>query len=175
MATSVELGPGTSPARPTRSRNSSGVSHWRRRTNSSSIIAMCAVGPPKAVVPRRRKASASSFSGTPRSRGTQACAEGQASRLRIGLSTSASRGSVPGRLEEKPRPPFGLVDPHLEQAGRRDIAVPLAGMVGFAHARDQAFVVLAELGEHVLRLDVVGVVVIDALLAGDVADGSDRG
>src|SRR6266705_5754642 len=47
---------------PSRSRNSSGVSHARRRTISSSIMAMCAAGPPNDVAPRRRNNSASSES-----------------------------------------------------------------------------------------------------------------
>ncbi len=45
---------------PIRSRNSSRVSHFRRRTTSSSIIAMWAAGPPNAVAPSRGNTSASS-------------------------------------------------------------------------------------------------------------------
>ena len=40
---------------PSKSRNSSRVSQRRRGTTSSSIIAICAAGPPNAVVPSRRK------------------------------------------------------------------------------------------------------------------------
>src|SRR5262249_26885465 len=58
MAISVELGPGMRLAAPRRSRNSCGVSHRRRRTNSSSIMAMCTAGPPNASVPSFRKLSA---------------------------------------------------------------------------------------------------------------------
>src|SRR5262249_55548757 len=58
MAISVELGPGMRFAAPRRSRNSCGVSHRRRRTNSSSIIAMWTAGPPNASVPSFRKLSA---------------------------------------------------------------------------------------------------------------------
>src|SRR5713101_468651 len=69
MAISVELGPGMRLAAPKRSRNCSRVSHCRRRTVSSSIIAMCAAGPPNAVKPSRRNSSATSRSrarsGTP--------------------------------------------------------------------------------------------------------------
>src|ERR1700691_4495484 len=49
---------------PSKSRNFSRESHRRLRTSSSSIIAMCAAGPPKAVVPSRRKNKASSSIGT---------------------------------------------------------------------------------------------------------------
>src|SRR5271157_3836163 len=58
MATSVELGPGIRFAVASRSRNSSCVIHFRRRTNSSSIIARCAAGPPNAIVPSFRNTSA---------------------------------------------------------------------------------------------------------------------
>src|ERR1700687_170379 len=55
MANSLELGPGMRLLAPSRSRNLSRESHCRRRTSSSSIMAMCAAGPPKAVGPSRRK------------------------------------------------------------------------------------------------------------------------
>src|ERR1700685_1647880 len=49
---------------PSKSRNFSRESHCRLLTSSSSIIEMCAAGPPKAVVPNRRKNKASSLRGT---------------------------------------------------------------------------------------------------------------
>src|SRR5471030_216802 len=64
MAISVELGPGIKLAAASRSRNSSRVSHALRATNSCSIIAMCAAGPPNAIVPSFRKTSASSTNPT---------------------------------------------------------------------------------------------------------------
>src|SRR6185503_11855987 len=64
MAISVELGPGIRFVAPRRSRNASRVSHLRRFTTSSSIMAIWARGPPKAVVPSRRKRKASSRSRT---------------------------------------------------------------------------------------------------------------
>ena len=60
MAISVELGPGIRFTAASRSRNRSGVTQRRRRTSSSSIMAIWAAGPPKAVVPRRRKTNATS-------------------------------------------------------------------------------------------------------------------
>src|SRR6266702_6714283 len=55
MAISVELGPGTRLDAPSMSRKSARDTQARRRTNSSSIIAICAAGPPNAIVPSRRK------------------------------------------------------------------------------------------------------------------------
>src|SRR5579884_4066482 len=58
IAISVEFGPGMILVAPSMSRNSPCEIHLRRRTNSSSIIAMCSAGPPNAVAPRRRNESA---------------------------------------------------------------------------------------------------------------------
>ena len=63
----------------------------------------------------------------------------------------------------------------LEQARGRHVVVLVAGGVQAAHGGDALAVVLGELGQHVLRVDVVGVVVGDALLAGDLADRVQRG
>src|SRR5919106_6299770 len=61
MAISVELGPGIRLVAPTISRNSWSLSHPRRRTTSSRIIAMCAAGPPKAMQPNLKKRPATSL------------------------------------------------------------------------------------------------------------------
>src|SRR5580658_8388312 len=71
---------------------------------------------------------------------------------------SAARG-----LEQEPGPPLGLVDPVLEQARGRDVAIFVADIVYLAHDRGQALVVVAKFGEHVLRIDIVSVVVENAL------------
>src|SRR5579872_3230076 len=60
IAISVEFGPGMRLVAPRKSRNCSRVSHLRRETTSSSIIAMCAGGPPNATKPSFRKSRASS-------------------------------------------------------------------------------------------------------------------
>jgi len=62
-------------------------------------------------------------------------------------------------LEQEPDAPLGLVNPDFDQAGGGDVAVFLADAVRLAQARGKGFVVLAELGEHVLGLDVLGIVV----------------
>src|SRR5882724_7126637 len=66
IAISVEFGPGIRLVAPTRSMNFSCDSQPRRRTTSSSIMAMCAAGPPKPMVPSFRKSHASSFKRTER-------------------------------------------------------------------------------------------------------------
>src|ERR1019366_9070405 len=62
IANSLELGPGIRLLAPSKSRNFSRESHFLRRTSSSSMTAMCAAGPPNAVVPSLRKKRASSAS-----------------------------------------------------------------------------------------------------------------
>src|SRR6266446_3780945 len=66
IAISVEFGPGIRLVAPTRSMNFSCDSQPRRRTTSSSIMAMCAAGPPKPIVPSFKKSHASSFKRTER-------------------------------------------------------------------------------------------------------------
>src|SRR5262249_61266190 len=56
----VELGPGIRFVGPRRSTTCSSLSQRRRRTPSSRIMAMCAAGPPKAIVPSLRKSQATS-------------------------------------------------------------------------------------------------------------------
>src|SRR5262252_4783165 len=63
MAISVEFGPGMRFVAPRRSTNCSSLSQRRRRTTSSRIIAMCAAGPPNAIVPSLRKSQATSLIG----------------------------------------------------------------------------------------------------------------
>src|SRR5713226_4217814 len=79
------------------------------------------------------------------------------------------------RLEQEPGAPLGLVDPHLDQACGGDVAVLVAHVVRLAKARRKLLVVLAQLGEHVQGLYVLGVVIQYALRAGDAADGLQRG
>ena len=71
MASSVEFGPGIRLTAPTRSRKRSSLSQARRCTSSRRIIAMCATGPPKAIVPRVRNTRATSRSRPRSSPGTR--------------------------------------------------------------------------------------------------------
>src|ERR1700722_6443128 len=72
-----------------------------------------------------------------------------------------------GRFEEEPGAPLGLVDPDFKQARGCDIAIFFADIVGLAHDRGELFVVVTQFGQHVLRLDIDGIIVEDALLLGD--------
>src|SRR5215213_11919849 len=65
IASSVELGPGIRFVAPTKSKNSCSSIHLRRATTSVRIIAICAAGPPKAMVPSFRKSCASLHSSRP--------------------------------------------------------------------------------------------------------------
>ena len=80
-----------------------------------------------------------------------------------------------GRLEQEPDPPLGLVDPVLEQAGGGDVAMLVAEIVGLLEVGHQLLVVVAQLGQHVLRRDIGGLVVEDALQLGDLPDRAQRG
>src|SRR5689334_6254439 len=82
----------------------------------------------------------------------------------------SARAGAPARLVEEPDAPFGLVDKDLELAGGGDVAVLVADVVRLAHFLDQLLIVLAQLRQHVERFDIFGVIVVDALVAGDVAD-----
>src|SRR5271170_781046 len=69
------------------------------------------------------------------------------------------------RFEQEPGAAFGLVDPDFQQTRGSDVAVFVADAVDLAHSHDELLVVVAEFSQHVLRLDVVRIVVEDTLLA----------
>src|SRR5215470_7941805 len=60
-----------------------------------------------------------------------------------------------GRLEQEPGAPLSLVDPVLDQTGAGHVVVLVANRVGFAQARHQLLVVIAQLRQHVERRDEV--------------------
>ena len=64
-----------------------------------------------------------------------------------------------GQLEQEPTPPFCLVDPIFQQARGSYVVMLAAEIVRFAHPRRQLFVVIVQLGEHVRRRHVVGIIV----------------
>ena len=68
-----------------------------------------------------------------------------------------------------------MIDPVFEEAGGGNIAGVIADYVDRSHARDQGFLVLAKLTQHILRSYVLGIVVGDALQTRDVSDGTDGG
>src|SRR6266568_6974112 len=94
-----------------------------------------------------------------------------------GLATASPRSiflPAAAGLEQEPDALLGLVDPHLEQARGRDVAVLVADRVRRAHEAREALVVVSQLGEHVERRHVVGVVVVDALERAHVFDRAQR-
>src|SRR3989442_15384626 len=84
-------------------------------------------------------------------------------------------GSFATRLKKEPGAPLGFVDPPLDEAGGGDVAVLVAHVMRLAKARRKVLVVLAQLGEHVLRVHVFGIVIEHALRAGDVPDRLEGG
>src|SRR5207245_7187153 len=85
------------------------------------------------------------------------------------------RASSSTRLEQEPCAPLGFIDPYLDEAGGGDVAVLIAHVMRFAKSRCEFLVVLAQLGEHVQGLDVLGVIVQHALRSGDPTNGLQRG
>src|SRR5215475_5404419 len=96
-------------------------------------------------------------------------------RLEHSCVSAAARVATGADLEEEPASTLGFVDPHFDQARRRDVAPLVADVVRLAQARRQRTVVLAQLRDHVGWLDIVGIVVSDALYPADVSDRLDRG
>lgn len=68
------------------------------------------------------------------------------------LTSTLSVCSTKG-LEQEPDPLLGFVDPLLEQARARNVAVLVAKIVHGAHAGDQCAIVLAQLRQRLVRLD----------------------
>ncbi len=81
---------------------------------------------------------------------------------------------MPARLEQEPYAPLGLVDPVLKQARGRNIAMLVTQPVRLAHARRELPIVVAQLGQHILRRYVVCVVVEDPLEAANLTDRTQR-
>src|SRR5215813_3252633 len=126
------------------------------------------MSPPRTTVDRQRAGSTVAPAGGGRSRPPSLVCEEETPALRRLLRLAA-------RLVEEPDAALRLVDPDLDQAGRRHVAVLLGDAVRLAQARREPLVVLAQLGEHVRRSHVVGVVVLHALQTADLADRSQRG
>src|SRR5215468_11673719 len=78
-------------------------------------------------------------------------------------------------LEQEPGAPLSLIDPDLDQARARHIAVLVAKPMRLPEVCGKLLVVVAELGKHVHRCDEIGIVVEDALQTTDVADGTHGG
>ena len=82
--------------------------------------------------------------------------------------------SVAARFKQKPRAPLGFINLAFDQTCGGDVASLVHHVVQRAQARRQFLIVLAQLSQHVEGFNVVRIIVLDALDAGDVADGAQR-
>jgi hypothetical protein len=81
---------------------------------------------------------------------------------------------APARLEQEPDALLSLVDPLLALRTCTDVLLLIAQAVILPHAGDECLMVLPNLGQHVASIDIVRVVVGDALQPRDVADRVQR-
>ena len=95
---------------------------------------------------------------------------------KLNCSGPAGRTSVsPARgFEEEPGPTLGFIDPYFDETCRRDVAMFVAHVVRFAQTRGECFVVVHQLGQHIQRLDVFGIVIEHALGTRDLSDRMQR-
>jgi hypothetical protein len=82
--------------------------------------------------------------------------------------------NIPGGFKQEPYAALGFVDPIFEHARRRDIAMLITEIVNLAHFVGELQIIIAKLGQHVVRRYELSVVVQDALLAVDLANRTDR-
>src|ERR1700677_4256819 len=73
-------------------------------------------------------------------------------------------------LVEEPDATFGLVNPILDQARGRNIAILVAKRVGASQADRQLHVVLAKFGQHLASRDEILVIIGDTLKLRDLAN-----
>ena len=76
-------------------------------------------------------------------------------------------------LKQEPDPALGLIDLVLEQTCGGDVACVIADSVDRAHSPNQGFLIFAKLTQHVGGIDEIGIVIRDALQAGNVTDRTD--
>src|SRR5439155_10367922 len=88
--------------------------------------------------------------------------------------SSSDKGSrMPAAFGQEPCPFLGFVDPVLQQACGGHVPCLVTQRMRLAHGTRQGFVIVSVFGQHVERLDVVGVVVRDALRTRNLPDGAD--
>jgi len=73
-------------------------------------------------------------------------------------------------LQQEPGPALGLINPDLYHARRRHVVVLLANFVSRAEVARKCLIICSELCEHFFRGHALVVVVLQALMAGDIAD-----
>ena len=80
--------------------------------------------------------------------------------------------SGPADFEEEPDAPFRLVDPCFQKACGSHVVLFIAQVVSFAHRGEHCPVVFAQFGDHVERIDILRIVIAEALEAANVSDGA---
>ena len=77
-------------------------------------------------------------------------------------------------FRQEPRPALGLVNPDLDQTGGRHVIVFLASFMSRTEIARQCLIIGAEFCQHFFRGDALVVVVLQALMPGDIADRAQR-
>jgi hypothetical protein len=67
-------------------------------------------------------------------------------------------------LRQKPGSPFSLINPNLDQAGRRYVIVTVADLVHGSQVSRQLLVVIAKLADHLLRANAFLIVIFACLV-----------
>ncbi len=78
-------------------------------------------------------------------------------------------------FRQEPGPAFGLINPDLDQTGRRHVVVFLANFMSRAEIARQCLIVGVEFCQHLFRGNAIVVIVLQALVPRDIADRVQRG
>src|ERR1700730_2383001 len=77
-------------------------------------------------------------------------------------------------LGQKPSATLGFIDPNFDQTRCGNVTMLVAHVVRLAQTRGQRFIVVGQLGDHVRWIDILCVVIEDALKTRDMTDRLDR-
>src|SRR5215813_11402836 len=77
--------------------------------------------------------------------------------IRVRLPFSLSISELAHNLVEEPRAPLGLVDPDLDEAGCRHVAMPLACFVCETLETGELPVIVEQVGQHIPRRETIAV------------------
>src|ERR1700689_384696 len=94
-------------------------------------------------------------------------------RLASSQPSSSMRLTLRHDLRQEPGAALSLVNPDFDQTGGSDVVVLFTYLVRCAQISRQIQVVRTKLGQHVFRGHALGVVVLEALMLRDIADGPD--
>ncbi len=82
--------------------------------------------------------------------------------------------SAPSCFEEEPNTTLGLIDPVLKETRSGNVACIVAKTVHCAHAQNQSLIILSKFTQHIGRVNIIRVIVRDALETSNVSDGTYR-